>query len=75
MSKQDKLEKVSEGLYRLGEALEQVSQVSNCEDIVEALTDRIFILAFAKEELEKQVYEENVRELGALKREYWRAVL
>ena len=49
--------------------------MSNCEDIVEALTDRIFILAFAKEELEKQVYEENVRELGALKREYWRAVL
>ena len=49
--------------------------MDHCEDIVDAITDRIFVLAFAKEELEKRIDRENARELAALTREYWRSVL
>ena len=75
MDKREKLEHFEDQLFHLGEALENIARVDNCEAIVDAITDKIFVLAFAKEELEKRIDRENARELAALTREYWRSVL
>jgi hypothetical protein len=75
MDKREKLEHLEGQLFHLGEALENIAEVEHCEDIVDAITDRIFVLTFAKEELEKRIDRENARELAALTREYWRSVL
>ena len=75
MANIDRLEHVEDQLFHLGEALEHINQVDHCEDMVDAISDRIFVLAFVRDELYKKVSKDNERELSALKREYWRDVI
>ena len=75
MTKHERLEYIEDQLFHLGEALEHINQVDHCEDLVEAISDRVFVLVFARDEVHKRIEEADARDLSALKREYWRDVL
>ena len=75
MNKHDRLEKVTEQLFHLDEAIDHLNQVGHCEDIVEMLNDRSIILTAAKNALHKCIEQDDRRDLRDLTREYWRAVL
>lgn len=75
LTKHERLEKIEDSLFHLGEALEHVSQVDNCEHLVDIISDAIFVLAFTKEELHKQIEEEEAREQERMTIEFWRMVL
>ena len=75
MSNSDKLERVEDEIFRIGEAIEQLEGVRGMEDVIGQLRDCAIVLGFEKEQYFRLVRQEEDREEAALVREYYAAVM
>lgn len=75
MSNSDKLERVEDEIFRIGEAIEQLEGVRGMEDVIGQLRDCTIVLEVEKEQYFKLVRQEEDREEAALVREYYAAVM
>lgn len=75
MTKAEKLESINDKIWRLQEAIRYLSDVGECEDLIDALNDKVIVLSFMQEEYSRLVYEEARKTEAELTREYWRSVL
>lgn len=75
MSNGEKLERVEEEIFRIGEAVEQLEGVRGMEDVIGQLRDCAIVLGFERDEYFKLVRQEEDREAAALRREYFAAVM
>ena len=75
MTNSEKLEQVEEEIFRIGEAVEQLEGVRGMEDVIGQLKDCAVVLGFERDQYFKLVRQEEDREEGALRREYFAAVL
>ena len=75
MTNSEKLEKVEEEIFRIGEAVEQLEGVRGMEDVIGQLKDCAIVLGFERDQYFRLVREEEDREEEALRREYFAAVL
>jgi len=71
----EKLERLEDEIFCLGEAMEYLGRVRGCEDVISALEDRMKVLAVEKERVHGAVERMEQREEDALLREYMRAVM
>ena len=75
MTAADKLEQVEEEIFRIGEAVEQLEGVRGMEDVIWQLRDCAIVLGFERDRFFRLVRQEEDREMEALRREYFAAVL
>ena len=75
MTNSEKLEQVEEEIFKIGEAVEQLEGVRGMEDVIGQLRDCAIVLGFEKEQYFRLVRQEEDREMEALRREYFAAVL
>lgn len=75
MTNSEKLERVEEEIFRIGEAVEQLEGVRGMEDVIGQLKDCAIVLGFERDQYFRLVREEEDREEEALRREYFAAVL
>ena len=75
MTAAEKLEQVEEEIFRIGEAVEQLEGVRGMEDVIGQLRDCAIVLGFERDQYFKLVRQEEDREMEALRREYFAAVL
>jgi hypothetical protein len=75
MTNSEKLEQVEEEIFRIGEAVEQLEGVRGMEDVIGQLKDCAIVLGFERDQYFKLVRQEEDREMEALRREYFAAVL
>lgn len=75
MTNSEKLEQVEEEIFRIGEAVEQLEDVRGMEDVIGQLKDCAIVLGFERDQYFRLVREEEDREMEALRREYFAAVL
>ena len=75
MTTAEKLEQVEEEIFRIGEAVEQLEGVRGMEDVIGQLKDCAIVLGFERDQYFKLVRQEEDREMEALRREHFAAVL
>lgn len=75
MTAAEKLEQVEEEIFRIGEAVEQLEGVRGMEDVIGQLKDCAIVLGFERDQYFRLVRQEEDREMEALRREYFAAVL
>lgn len=75
MTNSEKLEQVEEEIFRIGEAVEQLEGVRGMEDVIGQLRDCAIVLGFERDQFFRLVRQEEDREMEALRREYFAAVL
>lgn len=75
MTNSEKLEQVEEEIFRIGEAVEQLEGVRGMEDVIGQLKDCAIVLGFERDQYFKLVRQEEDREMEALRREYFAAVM
>lgn len=75
MTNSEKLERVEEEIFRIGEAVEQLEGVRGMEDVIGQLRDCAIVLGFERDQLFRLVRQEEDREMEALRREYFAAVM
>ena len=75
MTNSEKLEQVEEEIFKIGEAVEQLEGVRGMEDVIGQLKDCAIVLGFERDQYFKLVRQEEDREMEALRREYFAAVL
>jgi len=75
MANSEKLEQVEEEIFRIGEAVEQLEGVRGMEDVIGQLKDCAIVLGFERDQFFRLVRQEEDREMEALRREYFTAVL
>lgn len=75
MTNSEKLEQVEEEIFRIGEAVEQLEGVRGMEDVIGQLKDCAIVLGFERDQFFRLVRQEEDREMEALRREYFAAVL
>ena len=75
MTAAEKLEQVEEEIFKIGEAVEQLESVRGMEDVIGQLKDCAIVLGFERDQYFKLVRQEEDREMEALRREYFAAVL
>lgn len=75
MTAAEKLERVEEEIFRIGEAVEQLEGVRGMEDVIGQLKDCAIVLGFERDQVFRLVRQEEDREMEALRREYFAAVL
>ena len=71
----DRLEKLEDELFYLGEAIDYLRKVKGCEDVIRWLDDKRIVLTVEKEIEEQRAAEAWARETEALRREYFASVL
>lgn len=71
MDARERLEKVEDDLYNLGEAADYLCKVQDMDEIVDCVKDRMIVLGFERNELRRRVNDEDERETRALEREYY----
>lgn len=71
----DRLEKIEHELYCIEEAIDFLREVCGSEDLIDALLDKTKVLTVEKESVIKREWDEAQREIRALEREYYRAVM
>lgn len=75
MTNSEKLERAEEEIFRIGEAVEQLEGVRGMEDVIGQLKDCAIVLGFERDQFFRLVRQEEDREMEALRREYFAAVL
>ena len=75
MTNSERLERAEEEIFRIGEAIEQLEEVRGMEDVIGQLRDCAIVLGFERDQYFKLVRQEEDREMEALTREYYAAVL
>ena len=75
MTNSEKLEQVEEEIFKIGEAVEQLEGVRGMEDVIGQLRDCAIVLGFERDQFFRLVRQEEDREMEALRREYFAAVL
>ena len=75
MTNSERLERAEEEIFRIGEAVDYLSGVRDCEDVIQTLKDRMILLGLEKEKYHRLAEAEDDRDLEALRREYFRAVM
>jgi len=75
MTNSEKLEQVEEEIFKIGEAVEQLEGVRGMEDVIGQLKDCAIVLGFERDQYFKLVRQEEDREMEALRREHFAAVL
>lgn len=75
MTNSEKLEQVEEEIFKIGEAVEQLEGVRGMEEVIGQLRDCAIVLGFERDQYFKLVRQEEDREMEALRREYFAAVL
>lgn len=75
MTAAEKLEQVEEEIFKIGEAVEQLEGVRGMEDVIGQLRDCAVVLGFERDQYFKLVRQEEDREMEALRREYFAAVV
>jgi len=67
----ERLQKLEDELFDLKEAIERLERVRGCEDVIEALEDKVKVLSVERDECHRRAEQEDDREIEALKRAYW----
>ena len=75
MTNSEKLERVEEEIFKIDEAVEQLEGVRGMEDVIGQLRDCAIVLGFERDQLFRLVRQEEDREMEALRREYFAAVM
>lgn len=75
MGLDEKLEIIDEKIYRMSEAADTLSEVTDCADIVDILQDRMFSLSAERETLERRIADRDAREREQERRDYYRSVI
>ena len=75
MTLYEKWEKADNEVFHLSEAIDQLKQVRDCDDLIEVLKDRMMVLGFARDKYHALLEEQNRREDEELSREYMLATI
>ena len=71
----DRLEKIEDEIFSLGEAIEYLGRVRGCEDVIEILEDKVKVLSVEREQAHRMAEYEDDRNDAALSREYARELI
>ena len=72
---QDRLECIESALYYAREAIDNLECVDDCEDIIEAIRDKVRELTAERDTIHASIEAMQDAELEAARDEYWRDVL
>ena len=71
----DKWERADNEVFHLSEAIDQLKQVRDCDGLIDAISDRMVVAVFEREQYHAMLEDENRREDEALSREYMLATI
>ena len=71
----DKWERADNEVFHLSEAIDQLKQVRDCDDLIGVIKDRMLVAGFEREQYHAMLEEENRRDDAALSREYMLATI
>lgn len=71
----DKLDAMTEAVYDIQNAVDELEGVSECEGFITALNGMIQEMGAIRAKLEERQREQDAREQAAMTREYWRSVM
>ena len=71
----DKWERADNEVFHLSEAIDQLRQVRDCDGMIDAISDRMVVALFEREQYHRMLEDENRREDEALSREYMLATI
>ena len=74
LSMGEKLERLEDEIFCLGEAMEYLGRVRECEDLIAIIEDRVKVLSVERERVHGIVERLEQREEDAMRREYERSV-
>jgi len=75
MTVYEKWERADDEVFHLGEAIDQLSQVRDCDDMIQRLKDRMTVIGFERDQYHAMLEEQNRREDAELSREYMLATI
>ena len=75
MTAYEKWERADNEVFRLSEAIDQLSQVRDCDDVIEVLKGRMMVAGFERDQYHAMLEEQNWREDAELSREYMLATI
>lgn len=75
MDAHDKLERAAEEIFRLSEAIEYLSGVRDCGDVIQILRDRMIVLNFEYEQLHAAIEAKDDMERREIVFEFERSVI
>ena len=70
MTAYEKWERADDEVFRLGEAIDQLSHVRDCDDVIQCLKDRMTVIGFERDQYHAMLEEQNWCEDAELSREY-----
>ena len=75
MTAYEKWERADDEVFRLSEAIDQLSHVRDCDDLIQCLKDRMTVIGFERDQYHAMMEEQNWREDAELSREYMLATI
>lgn len=75
MTTYEKWERADDEVFHLSEAIDQLKQVHDCDDLIDVIKDRMLVAGFEREQYHAMLEEENRRDDAALSREYMLAAI
>jgi len=70
MTTYEKWERADDEVFHLSEAIDQLKQVHDCDDLIDVIKDRMLVASFEREQYHAMLEDENRRDDAALSREY-----
>lgn len=75
MTTYEKWERADDEVFHLSEAIDQLKQVRDCDDLIDVIKNRMLVAGFEREQYHAMIEEENRRDDAALSREYMLATI
>lgn len=75
MTAYEKWERADNEVFHLSEAIDQLSQVRDCDDVIEVLKGRMMVAGFERDQYHAMLEEQNWCEDAELSREYMLATI
>lgn len=75
MTVYEKWERADNEAFYLSEAIDQLNQVRDCDDVIQCLKDRMTVIGFERDQYHALLEEQNRREDAELSREYMLATI
>ena len=75
MDYHEELERVEQSVSDIKEAIEYLKSAGSMEDVIAELTDRLNALKGTRDTIRREVEAQEAREMEALRREYFAAVM
>lgn len=75
MTLHEKLERLTETMTRIEDAMEALDGVEECPDVIDILHDKLVYLGVQRDEIHARIEEMDAREQAEQVRDYWQAVV